>query len=327
MKRNIWVFLLSVIVVTLSAQDNKADKEYFKVGEFKEVHNPAWGVTDDPWCINDHTVIYDKKEKKWHVIGITHSRNMDYIIDPGLNLLHISADNIFQTPWDIHPHALTADFDKHKESVLWAPHCVYYKGMYYMYVCAGSQEGANIHESYQINLYTSKDLKKWKRYKKNPLFVDGFDARDPMIIRDGDRWIMYYTANSTPMGGNHIVAAYTSKDLFNWSDRKVVFTHPREGTFGGPTESPFVVRRGNSYYMFVCDGGHLDVYLSNDPFKFEYLNLIAEIHDCRASELLRDAEGNYYITSVGWFDGTYGLKIAPLIWKDGLDNEISSLNF
>ena len=45
---------------------------------------------------------------------------MDYIKDPGLNLLHISADSLFQTPWEIHPHALTADFKKYKESVLWA---------------------------------------------------------------------------------------------------------------------------------------------------------------------------------------------------------------
>ena len=55
-------------------------------------------------------------------------------------------------------------------------------------------------------------------------------------------------------------------------------------------------------------------------------NLIAEINDCRASELIKDKKGNYYISSAGWFDGTYGLKIAPFIWKDGLDNETNSLN-
>ena len=85
-----------------------------RVGNFKEVHNPAWGVTDDPWCINDHTFIYDKKKKKWHVIGVTHARKMDYIKDPGLNLLHISADSLFQTPWEIHPHALT---NRHKSLI------------------------------------------------------------------------------------------------------------------------------------------------------------------------------------------------------------------
>ncbi|MDV7045636.1 hypothetical protein [Bacteroides cellulosilyticus] len=86
------------------------------------------------------------------------------------------------------------------------------------------------------------------------------------------------------------------------------------------------MRRGDKYYMFLCDGGHTDVYISNDPLQFEQANLIAEINDCRASELIKDKKGNYYISSAGWFDGTYGLKIAPFIWKDGLDNETNSLN-
>ena len=108
-KKLLAVFLFSATTM-LCAQTLQTSNKYFEVGNFKEVHNPAWGVTDDPWCINDHTFIYDKKKKKWHVIGITHARKMDYIKDPGLNLLHISADSLFQTPWEIHPHALTADF-------------------------------------------------------------------------------------------------------------------------------------------------------------------------------------------------------------------------
>lgn len=328
MKR--YLLALILLPLTLFAEKPKNvtfDKEYFRIGEFKEVHNPAWGVTDDPWCINDHTFIYNKKQKKWHVIGITHSRNMDYINDPGLNLLHISADNLLQSPWEVKPHALTADMEKYKESVLWAPHCVFHKGKYYLYACAGSQQGAHVHDSYQINLYISDDAVSWTRYEKNPLFVDGFDARDPMIIRDGKQWIMYYTANSTPNGGNHIVAAYTSKDLLHWENRRVVFTHPREGTFGGPTESPFVLRRGSWYYMFLCDGGHMDVYRSKDPFKFQYEDMIAEIQDCRASEIVRDTDGQYYISSAGWFGGDYGLKLAPITWLDGLDKKSSSLTY
>lgn len=328
MKKRGWLFLAALYALSLTAEipeGKKFDKEYFKVGEFKEVHNPAWGVTEDPWCINDHTFIFDKKEKKWHVIGITHSRNMNYIVDPGVNLLHISADSLFQTPWDIHPHALTADA-AYKESVLWAPHCIFHKGKYYLYACGGGQEGLNQHEAYQLNLYISKDLKSWERYKNNPLFTDGFDARDPLVMKNGKEWIMYYTANSEPLYGNHIIAAYTSKDLLNWENRTVVFTHPRKGSFGGPTESPFVLRRGDNYYMFLCDGGHTDVYVSKDPLSFKYEDMIAEIHDCRASEIIRDNDGQFYISSVGWFGGNYGMKIAPLTWLDGLDKAGCSMD-
>lgn len=314
----IFMFLWMCFPIVLLAQKQE-NKVYFQIGEFKEVHNPAWNVTDDPWCINDHTFIYNPDTKRWHVIGITHSRNMDYIKDPGINLLHISADSLFQTPWEIHSHALTADPEKHKESVLWAPYCIFHKGKYYLYACAGGQQGAHIHDAYQINLYLSDDLFTWKRYQNNPLLTDGFDARDPVVLPNGKQWILYYTANSTPQGGNHIIAAYTSNDLLHWDNRKIVFTHPKEGTFGGPTESPFVLKRGNWYYMFLCDGGHTDVYRSDDPFHFEYENLIVEIQDCRASEIIKDNEGNYFISSAGWFGGNYGLKIAPLTWLDGIN--------
>lgn len=317
MRKIIFVILLLFSCVSFSGQTSEGiNYGYFRIGEFKEVHNPAWGVTDDPWCINDHAVIFNKKTNRWHVIGITHSRKMDYKEDPGLNLLHISADSLFQRPWRIHPHALTA-MSEYKESVLWAPHCVFHKGKYYLFACAGGQEGAHIHEAYQINLYLSKDLFHWVRYEGNPLFTDGFDARDPMVLKNGKEWIMYYTANATSKGGNHIIAAYTSQDLKHWGNRKVVFVHSREGTFGGPTESPFVVKHGGWFYFFLCDGGHTDVYRSSDPFRFTMDDLVAEIDQCRASEIIRDNRGNYYITSAGWFGGDYGLKIAPLVWLDG----------
>src|SRR6185503_10886868 len=146
------------------------------------------------------------------------------------------------------------------------PHVVHDQGTYYMFVCVGDQDS----HRYRIHLLTSKDLNEWKRSPENPIVVDGFDARDPMVTKAGDEWVMYYTANTTLDGGNHIVACLTSKDLAHWSNRKVAFIHPRAGSFGGPTESPFVVRRGNQYYLFVCDNEWTDVYLSRDPFHWEY---------------------------------------------------------
>jgi predicted GH43/DUF377 family glycosyl hydrolase len=55
--------------------------------------------------------------------------------------------------------------------------------------------------------------KNWQRHDRNPMVVDGFDARDPMVLRVGDVWVMYYTGNSEPSGGHHVVYAVTSKDL------------------------------------------------------------------------------------------------------------------
>ncbi|MFO1512905.1 MAG: hypothetical protein U1F83_08360 [Verrucomicrobiota bacterium] len=53
----------------------------------------------------------------------------------------------------------------------------------------------------------------------------------------------YHTAAiNAPDGGKFTVACVTSKDLVHWPNRQVVFLHPRAGSFGGPTESPFIVK-------------------------------------------------------------------------------------
>jgi len=101
-----------------------------------------------------------------------------------------------------------------------------------------------------------------------------------------------------------------------------VFRHPKTGTFGGPTESPFVLRRGKSYYLFVCDGGTINVYLSTDPFHWDIKEHVGLIH-AHASEIVRDLDGFWYISHAGWEQG--GLSLARLIWHDGLDGADSSL--
>ncbi len=78
-----------------------------------------------------------------------------------------------------------------------------------MFYCAGDED----HTKYKIHLATSKDLKTWTRHPGNPMVVDGFDGRDPFILKVGDEWVMYYTATSKPEGGSHTVKYATSKDL------------------------------------------------------------------------------------------------------------------
>lgn len=162
-----------------------------------------------------------------------------------------------------------------------------------------------------MQLATSTDLYTWERYDGNPLFTDGFDGRDPMVKRIGDQWVMYYTANSEPSGGNHIVAYRTSQDLMTWSERQVAFTHPKAGTFGGPTESPFVVERDGSYYLFVCcDAGYSDtrVYRSDDPLHFDVSQLVGQI-DEHAAEVVQDDE-RWWVSGAGWGQG--GVYLRPL---------------
>jgi beta-fructofuranosidase len=287
-----------------------------EAGNFTEIFDPKAGEKDS-WCINDHTFVH-APDGTWHVFGITHILPVDFFRDPGKNLLHATAKALTQSSWHKEPFAVTADWDKHGEWFFWAPYVIRHDGLFYMFVCAGNNKG----HQYKIHLLTSKDLWQWDRSRANPLLTDGFDARDPNVLWAGKEWILYYTATSKPEGGNHIVASVTGKDLLHWSGRRVVFTHVRKGTFGGPTESPFVVRRGKSFYLFACDGGTINVYLSKDPFHWEAGNQVGTIY-AHASEVVRDVDGKWYISHAGWEHG--GLSLAPLIWQDGLDREDASL--
>jgi arabinan endo-1,5-alpha-L-arabinosidase len=110
-----------------------------------------------------------------------------------------------------------------------------------------------------------------------------------------------------------------SDDLLHWSNRRVVFTHEARGRWGGPTESPQVVRRGEHWYLFVgpsrgYDG--TDVYRSDNPFHWDMEDRVAFI-PAHAPEVVRDLDGGWAITRCGW--GRGGVQVAPLLWNDGQD--------
>jgi hypothetical protein len=82
----------------------------------------------------------------------------------------------------------------------------------------------------------------------------------------------------------------------------------------------FVLRRGASYYLFICNndrkGGYdaTDVYRSRDPFRWSLSDKVGKI-PAHAPEVLRDKEGKWYVSHCGWERG--GLYLAPLAWHDG----------
>lgn len=271
-------------------------------GKFMKVYDPSVGESS-PWYYNDHTLIQDRKTGTWHVYAITHAEPANPLDEKSFG--HATAPSP-TGPWTKQPPALVAD-PAAGESHIWAPHVIYDQGVYYMFYAGGTAD----HTAYRMSLATSTDLVNWTRSPANPLFTDGFDGRDPMVLKVGAQWVMYYTANSTPSGGNHIVAYRTSDDLLHWSERKTVFQHPATGTFGGPTESPFVVQRGTDWYLFVCcDGGYesTKVYKSKDPLNFTIDQLVGTISS-HAAEVVQDGT-DWYVTGAGWGKG--GLFIAPL---------------
>jgi beta-fructofuranosidase len=314
-----------LVVVSLSglslatAEENTEDKKpLITHGEFVKIHDPSVGDRV-LWYINDHCFIRHD-DGTWHLFGITHQEPADPLDED--DFAHATCKQLVGIPWDKQKPAMSAvEEEPWNETHLWAPHVIKHDGTYYMYYCGGDPD----HSKYKIQLATSKDLFNWERHPENPLVVDGYDARDPFILREGDKWYMYYTANSEPTGGNHIVARVESDDLIHWSNKTTVYTDEASGTFGGPTESPFVVRRGDKYYLFIGPrGGYngTDVFVSDTPDHWDVKNLVGHIPS-HAAEVVRDVDGKWYVSRAGW--GQAGVYLAPLEWHDGLDEAETNL--
>lgn len=276
-----------------------------EVGTFKHIFDQSPSDAE-PWYVNDHCLIHGKDG--WHLYGITHAQPANPMDER--HFAHATSPTLNAT-WKREPFALSYE-PSLGENHLWAPHVIQKGDTYYMFYCAGSRE---TNYKYRIHLATSKDLKNWTRDRNNPVFEDFFDARDPMVLLVDGTYYMYYTANLDSPVGNHVVNVRTSKDLKRWSPARVALVHPEQGTFGGPTESPFVVRHGDHFYLFVGpDPGYhgTKVYRSPNPYGWSHADQIYG-YPSHASEIVQDLDGKTYATDAGW--DLRGVYLAPLTWK------------
>ncbi|GAA2710126.1 MULTISPECIES: family 43 glycosylhydrolase [Streptomyces] len=273
-------------------------------GPFTHVHDPS--TAGERRYLNDHTLI--EAAGRWHLFGIVGAaapagQSPDSAAE--ISFAHASAPHP-TGPWTPHADALTVDRAYFGEEHLWAPHVVEAGGTYWMFYAAGGRNGA------AINLATSTDLFTWTRVPSGPLFR-GRAARDPMVVRIGGRWVMYYTELS--QDGRHVVAFRRSDDLVHWSEPGVAFTDASTAATVSVTESPFVVERDGWYYLFIgprngYDG--TDVLASRDPFHFVLDGYAGHVPG-HAVEVVT-AGGQWYATAAGWFH--QGLYVAPLEWRD-----------
>ncbi|WP_043665247.1 glycosyl hydrolase family 32 [Nocardia vulneris] len=278
-----------------------AMREVVSAGPFTRIYDPGAGEAED-WYINDHTIVREPKGRL-HLFGITHPEPADPFDET--EFAHATARELLG-PWVKQRPALQVDRD-YGETHLWAPFVVAAHRRYYMFYAGGGADRT----AAAINLATSTDLFHWVRRRSGPLFRDGYDARDPMVARVGDQWVMYYCATSTPAGGHHVVAYRTSSDLVHWGHRHIAYTDPTKGTEAGNTESPFVVQQDGWWYLFIGPRPTYvgtDVFRSDSPFRFRIGDKIGHI-TAHAAEVLPDAD-RWWITSAGWGQG--GVHLAPL---------------
>lgn len=276
-----------------------ANSRAVTAGPFTTIYDPSVGEPEQ-WYINDHTIVRDR-EGQWHLFGITHREPADPFDET--ELAHATAPDL-HGPWTKQVSALTVD-PEYGETHLWAPYVVEHDGSYYMFYAGGGADRT----SAVMNLAISTDLYQWTR--QPTLFRDGYDARDPMVARIGEKWVMYYCATSAPEGGHHVVAYRTSGDLLHWGERHIAYTDPTSGTEAGNTESPFVVHHDGWWYLFIGprpDYVGTDIFRSDNCFRFRIGAKVGHIAS-HAAEVIED-NGQWLITSAGWGQG--GVKLASL---------------
>ncbi|MFJ3583301.1 family 43 glycosylhydrolase [Streptomyces sp. NPDC090127] len=314
-------FLAAAPAAAAASETPAPPQRWVGAGPFSYVYDPS--TPAGPRYLNDHTLV--KAQGRWHLFGIVgdsapRGESPDSAAET--TFAHASAPSPYG-PWTSHADALTVDPEYFGEEHLWAPHVVEAGGRFWMFYAAGGARGA------AINVATSTDLFTWTREPSGPLFR-GLAARDPMVVRVGGEWVMYYTELSGA-GGHHVVAYRRSADLLRWSEPGVAFTDASTDATVSVTESPYVVERDGWYYLFIGPrGGYegTDVLASRDPFRFELAGYAGHVAG-HAVEVVRDGEA-WHTSAAGWFRN--GLYVAPLSWQDtpppwqSADNPVAGLD-
>lgn len=278
-----------------------------RTGRFERVYDAAQGQ-HVAWHVNDHALV-EGPDGTWHMFGIAFPESGH----TGEQFLSHATAPSLHGPFVTEAPVLSADPD-YGETHLWAPHVVEHEGTWYMFYAGGGPDDANA----IMCVATSTDLWHWERDPDGALFADGWEARDPMVLRVGDEWVMYYCATENQRFSRRVVACRTSADLRSWGERRIVYEAPQYGDVAGDTESPFVVEHDGAYYLFVgptggYEGGYhsyssTDVIRSDDPFRFDRDDRVGRIR-VHAPEVVRH-DGRWWVTHSGV--GQNGLYLAEL---------------
>jgi hypothetical protein len=144
------------------------------------------------------------------------------------------------------------------------------------------------------------------------------NPRDPMVLRVGNRWHLYYTAHPENHGADY---CRTSEDLRTWSEPKMVAKGGAAGNGPYSAECPFVVEREpGQFYLFRTQhyglNAQTSVYFSRDPMDFGIEN--DEGHflgtlPVAAPEIVRDEKGEWFIAAL--LPSLKGIQVMRLEWK------------
>jgi hypothetical protein len=188
------------------------------------------------------------------------------------------------------------------------------------------KEGSDYYMFYgdweHIAIAKSKDGKTFARQLgsdgKSGIFGEGAGnhTRDPMVIKIGSLYYIYYT---TSPNGHGFDFARTSKDLLHWTEPIKVAYGGSQGNGGSSAECPFVYyHKASGYYyllrnQFYGQNAQFSVYRSKDPLDFGQDNdrYLVETMPYAAPEIV-DFEGQTYLAAL--LPNLKGIEVTKLKW-------------
>ena len=224
----------------------------------------AGKITEPGIALVDHSFI--EKDGRMHLFYNRGYVGYEWDTKQVNTVGHAVTDDLVHWTWE--PPVLSVDPAQFEEYGVWSPGVAEKDGVYYMYYT-----GVNFNVAQAICLATSRDLYHWERYADNPVVKPGpwgpwsadrwSDCRDSMVFvdNDGTAYMYYCTSRYTENGGARpALGIASSSDMLHWRD---------EGAYcfdicDQALESPFVLRRGDAYYLFYTNCGYGTAYAVSD---------------------------------------------------------------
>lgn len=204
---------------------------------YKPVINSKWSALFHPQIsgnyMNDHT-IYQSKDGKWHIIGITAFGDGDFSKEK--YFAHGVCESLPFTEG-----AVMEELDPVADNghLAWAP-CVFSNaGQFYMW-----------YSPHMAYCESSSDGNSWIKRDEHNFLPYHRQFRDPMVLKAADdQWLMYATAR---VGYYSTMDVYQSFDGIHWqyirSALHTGFGCERASALAS-TESPFVMKYKDNYYL------------------------------------------------------------------------------
>lgn len=194
-----------------------------------------------------------------------------------------------------------------KAGGLQAPYVIFYDNRYLMFYGDWTN----------ICLAVSADGKTFARHLnrgRSSLFNEGEEnfTRDPMVVRYGSEFYLYYTAVVDGVGA---IFCRTSGDLYEWSAPHVVSRGGSGGSGPADAECAYGFRSDESFYLMRWHSDRItSIYRSSDPLDFgvDSDDLRIATLPVEVARIIED-EGRSYMTSLR--SDYRGIRLARMEWQ------------